>query len=103
MGLAVATTLVLQLGCGDRGSCTRCGTLVIAATGEPSSLIPPLVQETVGRDVSDFVFERLAVLAKGGSSVDSKAFTPGLASRWEQTDSVTWRFELRPDAAWHDG
>jgi peptide/nickel transport system substrate-binding protein len=76
---------------------------VVAATGEPSSLLPPLVYETVGRDVGDLIFERLADLKPGGSPVDPFAFVPRLASRWERLDSLTWRFHLRADARWQDG
>ena len=46
---------------GPPAGCDDCGTVVVAATGEPSSLVPPLVFETVGRDIGDQVFERLAV------------------------------------------
>src|SRR5207302_1622349 len=83
-------------------TCARCDTVVIAATGEPTVLLPPLVRETVGRDIGDLVFERLAVLRAGASPGDPGAYTPGLASRWERTDSLTWRFHLRPKATWHD-
>jgi peptide/nickel transport system substrate-binding protein len=92
------------LGCKEGESpCRNCGTVVVAAVGEPASLIPPLVYETVGRDISDQVFERLANLAPGASPVDHQAYRPGLASRWERVDSVTWLFHLRPGARWHDG
>lgn len=90
--------LVLAAGCSGKPACTRCDTIVIAATGEPSSLLPPLVVETVGRDISDQVFERLADLAPGGAPVDSTAFRPRLADRWERIDSLSWRFHLRPGA-----
>ena len=97
-------SLLLSLGCTEAGgSCSNCGTVVIAAVSEPSSLLPPLVYETVGRDISDQVFERLAYLAPGSSPIDPKAYRPGLAQRWERLDSLTWRFHLRPDARWHDG
>jgi len=85
-----------------RTSCERCETLVIAATGEPSALLPPLVGETVGRDVGDLIFEHLAVLPGGASPLDSSAYHPGLAVRWERVDSLTLRFHLRSGARWHD-
>jgi peptide/nickel transport system substrate-binding protein len=103
---AVATVLLAAaaLGCGgDRGNCARCGTVVIAATGDPSHLLPPLAQETVARDIGDQVFERLADLAPGGAPIDSAAYRPALAERWERVDSLTWRFHLRPGARWQDG
>jgi peptide/nickel transport system substrate-binding protein len=97
-------SLFLGTGCREaEGSCANCGTVVVAAIGEPASLVPPLVYETVGRDISDQVFERLANLAPGASPIDPAAYRPGLAERWERVDSVTWRFHLRPGARWHDG
>lgn len=96
--------LPLILGCGERrGPCRDCGTVVIAAIGEPSSLVPPLVFETVARDISDQVFERLANLEPGASPIDTGAYRPGLAQRWERLDSLTWRFHLRSGARWQDG
>ena len=77
--------------------------LVIAATGEPTTLLPPLVADAAGRDVSDLIYEPLASLSVGGSPYDSTALEPGLAASWSRVDSVTWRFSLRPNAKWHDG
>ena len=91
---------------GDRGrapACAGCGTIVIAATGEPSAVLPPLAVETVGRDVGDLIYERLADLTPGGAPVDTAAFRPRLASSWERIDSLNLRFHLRPGARWQDG
>ncbi len=77
--------------------------VVIAAVGEPSSLVPPMVVEAVGRDVSDLVFERLADLRTGASPADTSAYRPRLAASWQRVDSLTWRFRLRPGARWQDG
>jgi peptide/nickel transport system substrate-binding protein len=97
----LATT---ALACGrDRTDCGRCGTVVIAATGDPSHLLPPLAYESVARDIGDQVFERLADLAPGGTPIDTSAYRPALATRWERVDSLTWRFHLRPGARWQDG
>ncbi|HEX6991279.1 MAG TPA: ABC transporter substrate-binding protein, partial [Gemmatimonadales bacterium] len=73
------------------------------AVGEPPAVLPPLTYESVGRDVGDLVWERLASLAPGGASIDSAAYRPGLAERWERVDSLIWRFHLRPGAMWQDG
>ena len=91
-------------GCGvDRETCARCGTVVVAATGDPAHLFPPLATETVARDIGDQVFERLADIAPGRSPIDTTAYRPALAARWERVDSVSWRFHLRPEARWSDG
>ncbi|MEP6572337.1 MAG: peptide ABC transporter substrate-binding protein [Gemmatimonadota bacterium] len=99
----VLLATVLSLACSRPAACDRCGTIVFAATGEPSSLLPPLVQETVGRDIGDQIFERLADLSAGGAPIDVSAYRPRLAVRWEPVDSLTWRFHLRPGARWSDG
>jgi len=105
--LARATIALLAVtvaaGCSRGQKCDRCDTLVISATGEPSSVLPPLVVETVGRDISDQVFERLADLMPGRAPIDLSAYRPRLAERWERTDSLTWRFHLRQGARWSDG
>ena len=109
MRSALRTLLVLWVGgwlasCAERRKdCPQCSTVVIAATGEPSTLIPPLVSETVARDISDQIYERLAYLSPGGSPVDQSGYRPGLAERWERIDSLNWRFRLRPNAHWQDG
>jgi peptide/nickel transport system substrate-binding protein len=91
-------------GCGrETAACARCDTVVVAATGDPSHLLPPLAVETVARDIGDQVYERLADLAPGAAPIDSGAYRPALASRWERVDSLSWRFHLRPGARWHDG
>jgi peptide/nickel transport system substrate-binding protein len=100
----VVLASVTLAGCVERRSaCRECGTVVVAAVSEPTSLVPPLVSETVGRDISDQVYERLANLAPGAAPIDLTAYRPGLADRWERVDSLTWRFHLRSGARWHDG
>ncbi len=94
---------LLIAGCGKEETCTRCDTVVIAAIGEPATILPPLVDESVGRDIGDQIFERLAVLAPGGAPIDTAAYRPALAAQWERRDSLTWRFQLRPGARWQDG
>jgi peptide/nickel transport system substrate-binding protein len=99
----VGHLLVLAACRSDSADCARCRTLVIAATGEPTHLLPPLVGESVARDIGDQIFERLADLAPGAAPIDSTAYRPALASSWERVDSVSWRFHLRPGARWQDG
>lgn len=102
---AVLVAVVAQLACAREQvrPCDECGTVVIAAAGEPSSLFPPLIYETVGRDIADQVYERLADLAPEAAPIDPAGYRPALADRWERVDSLTLRFHLRPGAAWQDG
>jgi len=98
-----ATIAFYVAACGPgEQSCRDCGTVRIAAVREPASILPPLVFETVGRDISDRVYERLANFQAGGATIDPTAYRPALASSWERVDSLTWRFHLRPGALWHD-
>jgi peptide/nickel transport system substrate-binding protein len=95
-------SLGFVVGCGgDRP--LRTAPVVVTAIGEPESVLPPLVVETVGRDIGDLVFERLADLEPGGAPIDPEAYRPGIAARWERVDSVTLRFHLASDARWADG
>lgn len=102
---AILTAALAALaGCGrEQRAPAGAATVVVAATREPAAVLPPVVRETVGRDIGDLVFERLADLAPGGSPLDTSTYRPRLAAGWERVDSVTWRFRLRPGARWHDG
>ena len=98
-----ALLLLLGAAACARGERQASRTVVVAAVGEPPSVLPPLTYESVGRDVGDLVWERLATLAPHGASIDTTAYRPALAERWERVDSLTWRFHLRPGARWQDG
>lgn len=100
--ILLGPTLLTLVACRDREACTRCDTIVVAAISEPASILPPLVDQTVGRDIGDQIYERLAALEPGGVPIDTAAYRPALATSWERRDSLTWRFRLRPDARWHD-
>jgi peptide/nickel transport system substrate-binding protein len=98
--------LLLVAGCSRERAeptCATCATVQVAAVREPPFILPPLVQETVGRDIGDRVFERLATLTPGAATIELTGYRPALAERWERVDSLTWRFELRKGARWHDG
>ncbi len=96
--------LGLALACeSPRPACDGCSVVGVAAVREPPSVFPPLVMETVGRDISDRVYERLAEFDAHGATIDTAAFHPALAVKWERVDSLRWRFHLRPGARWHDG
>jgi len=91
------------IACSRPRACARCDTIVVAAISEPQALLPPLVWESVGRDIDDLVYQRLAVLEGGRPPTDLAAYQPALATRWERLDSLRWRFILRSAARWHDG
>ncbi len=97
--------LVVLAGCRGPGGCTTeyCGTVVFAATGEPSTLLPVVSTSAVERDVHDQIFLKLAEIGPDGGTFGDSGFVPELARSWEWTDPLTLTFHLDPRARWHDG
>jgi peptide/nickel transport system substrate-binding protein len=93
------------IACTARGGCSGdyCGTLVIAALGQPDILLPPITQLAIARDVSDQLFLKLADVGMSANTIGDDDFVPQLAARWDWTDSVTLTFHLDPRAKWQDG
>ena len=57
MKVAPLALILFASACGrERTDCPTCGTAVISAIGEPATILPPLVDETVGRDIGDQIF-----------------------------------------------
>src|SRR6266699_94577 len=103
--IAAGLLLGSLIGCTSRGGCSGdyCGTLVIAAAGEPDILLPPIIQLATARDVSDQLFLKLADVGMSANTIGDDDFVPQLAARWDWTDSVTLTFHLDPRARWQDG
>ncbi|TMC67199.1 MAG: hypothetical protein E6J18_16555 [Chloroflexi bacterium] len=103
--VAAALLVGSLIGCTARGGCSGdyCGTLVIAAAGEPDILLPPIIQLATARDVSDQLFLKLADVGMSANTIGDDDFVPQLAARWDWTDSVTLTFHLDPRAKWQDG
>src|SRR3989449_10025541 len=77
--------LFLVAGCERPVGCTGeyCGTMVIAAGGEPDILLPPVSEFSITRDVTDQLFLKLADLGASGNTIGDEDFQPQLAQRWE--------------------
>lgn len=92
-------------GCERPVGCTGdyCGTLVIAAAGEPDILLPPVSEFSTTRDVTDRLFLKLADLGPSGNTIGDEDFQPQLAERWEWDAPTTLVFHLDPRARWQDG
>src|SRR3989454_1984518 len=104
--LLVAGVLLGSLAsCARRGACTGdyCGTVVIAAAGEPDILLPPVTELSPSRDVYDQLFLKLADLGMSENTIGDEDFQPQLAERWEWAGPVTLVFHLDPRARWQDG
>jgi peptide/nickel transport system substrate-binding protein len=83
---------------------TAGGTLVISAGGDPDILIPSLLSSTLAAQITDLVYDRLAVIGDSLRIVNDGGFTPQLADRWTWgPDSLSISFHLNPAAKWHDG
>src|SRR5512135_410589 len=91
--------------CKGRGGCTTeyCGTVVFAATGEPTTLLPAVATMALERDVHDQIFLKLAEIGMDAGTFGDSGFTPELARSWEWTDPLTLTFHLDPRAKWQDG
>ena len=80
------------------------GTLVIATAADAGTLLPPLIADVQGKQVSDQVFDGLAAIGTNINTVGDEGFTPRLAERWEwAADSMSIVFHIDRDARWHDG
>src|SRR6478752_8662219 len=75
------------------------GTLVISVGADPDNLVPALVQSTVGAEVIDMIYDRLADIGDSLNTLGDKGFTPRLADRWTwSNDSLSVAFHLNPAA-----
>ena len=98
---------IVVFGCvGTESSSTKSsgGTLAISVGSDPDVLIPSLVQSTVGAEITDMIFDRLADIGDSINILNDKGFTPRLADRWTwAADSLSIAFHINPNAKWHDG
>src|SRR3989454_5534708 len=103
--VGVLAAVVAVAACGRRGGCTGeyCGTLVIAAPGEPDILLPPASDDARAAAVFDQVFVKLADLGPSGNTIGDAGFVPELAEKWEWDNPRTLTFRLNAAARWHDG
>jgi len=90
---------------GEKSSTSGGGTIVIATTAsDPGPLFPPLVKSTIGREITELVYDYLTETSPSLNTIDDKAFAKRLADSWQWgTDSLSLSVRLRSDARWHDG
>jgi peptide/nickel transport system substrate-binding protein len=103
--MVIALVLAIPAGCARPGTCDGeyCGTVVFAAVGEPVTLLPPLAEAAIERDIGDQLFLKLADIGMDQNTIGDAGFEPQLADRWAWTDPLTLVFHLDPRARWHDG
>jgi peptide/nickel transport system substrate-binding protein len=90
---AAGVTLLLGLA----ASVATAQTLRWASQGDPLTMDPHSQNEGLTNAMNGQVYEKLV------SRDRSLAIVPGLATRWQQTGPLTWRFTLRPGVKFHDG
>ena len=82
----------------------RSGTLVIGTTGDADMLFPPLIASSVGRQITEQIYDYLAGIGPEMNTIGDVGFRPQLANSWQWSDdSLTIAFKIDPDARWHDG
>lgn len=64
---------------------------------EPETLDPAVAESVGANNITRDLFEGLTANDAAGNIV------PGVATSWQQTNSVTWVFKLRPEAKWSNG
>ncbi|HEX5577752.1 MAG TPA: peptide ABC transporter substrate-binding protein [Gemmatimonadaceae bacterium] len=80
------------------------GTLVISASGDPETLLPPLGATVAAKIIGDLVYDHLAILGDSMNTVGDAGFRPQLAKSWTwASDSLSITFDIDPAARWHDG
>ncbi len=96
VAMSVAAGLALMASASVLAQTNHDVTIVV---GEEPDDMDPCSQSSsfTGRIILQNVVETLVELRPDGS------LTPRLATGWEQSDNLTWRFKLREDVTFHDG
>jgi peptide/nickel transport system substrate-binding protein len=72
-------------------------TLRWASQGDPLTMDPHSQNESLTNNLNTQVYESLV------SRDRQLAIVPALATSWQQSGALNWRFKLRPDVKFHDG
>lgn len=76
----------------------------VPEAGRPLQLVGPWELTGLAPANSGFMFARLQIAETLMNARDDGTPLPGLAQRWHSSaDGLVWRFELRPQARFHDG
>lgn len=87
-----------------RSAAAHGGTLVITASGDPETLLPPLASTVPAKIIGDLVYDRLAMVGDAMNVVGDAGFKPQLSRSWTWApDSLSIVFSLDTQARWHDG
>ncbi len=76
---------------------TQAKTLRWASQGDPQTMDPHSQNESMTNMMNGQVYEKLVARDR------SLNIVPALATEWQQTGPLAWRFKLRPNVKFHDG
>jgi peptide/nickel transport system substrate-binding protein len=80
------------------------GTVVIATTADPGTLLPPLMRFTSAKQITELIYDYLADVGPDMNTLSDEGFRPQLSDRWSwSSDSLMLAFHINPRAKWHDG
>ncbi len=86
------------------GSAETGGTVILSTGADADAIFAPIVLTTVGKMITDNVYELLADIGDSLNVIGDAGFTPRLAKSWTwSADSTSIAFALDPRARWHDG
>lgn len=86
------------------GSGETGGTVIVATGADAEAVLPQLVFTTVGKMITDLIYEPLADINDSLNAIGDRGFTPRLAKSWSwSADSQSIAFQMDPAAKWHDG
>ncbi|MEO6447353.1 MAG: peptide ABC transporter substrate-binding protein [Gemmatimonadaceae bacterium] len=80
------------------------GTVIVAVAADADFLLPPVINQLVGKQIADQLFAPLAAPPASMNTVGDAGFEPRLARSWTWApDSLSIAFSIDPRARWHDG
>lgn len=80
------------------------GSVIVAVAADADFLLPPVINQLVGKQIADQLFLPLASPPASMNTVGDAGFEPRLARSWSWApDSLSIAFSIDPRARWHDG
>ncbi|MBI5600188.1 MAG: peptide ABC transporter substrate-binding protein [Gemmatimonadetes bacterium] len=102
--LALLFCLAASSACRGTDASPTGGVVVVSSGADAETLVPPLVEGSQGRVVTELIYDKLADVGPALNTFGDVGFVPKLARSWDWSrDSLTITFHLDPGARWHDG
>lgn len=102
--LAAASILLLATSSCGKDSGSGGGTMIVSEGADAGTLFPLIVQDEVGRTVTDLLFDHLAEIGDQMNTLGDEGFQPRIAKSWDWAkDSMSVTYHIDPAARFHDG